>query len=210
LVTSYLKIGQALFSLGRVEETLNNYDATIQIKGSDIAAVYLSRAVAEIEINDAAAAVKDAVMALKLNPKASHYVLWLHLVRMHVGQHDAHEFTTNAKQIDRGKWPGPVVALFIGLMNIEELRSVASSAEQPNTRIGQSCEADNDGSAWSADGDCTGRVVRSGGWINSPEDLRSASRSGAAAGLRIPDLGFRLGRTLSARAGEITVAPSEH
>jgi hypothetical protein len=41
-------------------------------------------------------------------------------------------------------------------------------------------------------------------------NLRSANRIRLTTDLRINDLGFRVGRTLSARAGAITVAPGEH
>jgi formylglycine-generating enzyme required for sulfatase activity len=67
--------------------------------------------------------------------------------------------------------------------------------------------APQDGSAWTADADCSRRVVRGGSWYTSPQGLRAASRSGDATGNRYDRLGFRVGRTLSAGAGAITVAP---
>jgi formylglycine-generating enzyme required for sulfatase activity len=62
------------------------------------------------------------------------------------------------------------------------------------------------GSAWTG-GDCSRRVIRGGSWVNIPGGLRSAARLGDSAGSRGYDTGFRVGRTLSARAGAITVAP---
>jgi formylglycine-generating enzyme required for sulfatase activity len=66
-----------------------------------------------------------------------------------------------------------------------------------------------DGSAWLDvnGGDCSNRSLRSGSWFNTPDLLRSAGRFGGASGSRDRDLGFRVGRTLSARADAITVAP---
>jgi formylglycine-generating enzyme required for sulfatase activity len=66
-----------------------------------------------------------------------------------------------------------------------------------------------DGSAWIS-GDCSRRVVRGGSWYNFPRDLRSAIRLGVSTDDRNDVLGFRVGRTLSARAGAIMVAPGEH
>jgi formylglycine-generating enzyme required for sulfatase activity len=66
-----------------------------------------------------------------------------------------------------------------------------------------------DGSAWTS-GDCTRRVVRGGSWNYLPRDLRSASRGLNPTDLRDNGLGFRVERTLSARAGATTVAPGEH
>jgi len=61
--------------------------------------------------------------------------------------------------------------------------------------------APKDGSAWTADGDCSRRVIRGGGWGDNPGYLRAANRVWSSTGTRLFSLGFRLGRTLSARAG---------
>jgi formylglycine-generating enzyme required for sulfatase activity len=70
-------------------------------------------------------------------------------------------------------------------------------------------EAPKDGTAWEAS-DCTRRVARSGSWMVDPENLRSADRNPSSPDSRDIDLGFRVGRTLSAGAGAITVAPGAH
>jgi RNA-directed DNA polymerase len=54
------------------------------------------------------------------------------------------------------------------------------------------------------------RVVRGGSWNNNPQNLRAAYRNRNTTDNRNNNLGFRVGRTLSARAGAITVAPGEH
>jgi formylglycine-generating enzyme required for sulfatase activity len=65
----------------------------------------------------------------------------------------------------------------------------------------QDCYHDNydgapaDGSAWTS-GDCSGRVVRGGSWINFPLYRRTASRSRFTTDIRYGNLGFRVGRTL--------------
>ena len=61
--------------------------------------------------------------------------------------------------------------------------------------------------AWT--GPCR-RVVRGGSWNNNPENLRSANRNRNNTDNRNNNIGFRLGRTPSARAGAITVAPGVH
>jgi hypothetical protein len=54
------------------------------------------------------------------------------------------------------------------------------------------------------------RIVRGGSWNNTPDNLRSANRNRNTTDNRNNNLGFRLGRTLSARAGAIMVAPGVH
>jgi formylglycine-generating enzyme required for sulfatase activity len=56
--------------------------------------------------------------------------------------------------------------------------------------------APKDGSAWIEEGECSGRVVRGGSWVNYPRYLRAASRVRSTTGNRYDFLGFRVGRTL--------------
>src|SRR5262249_38119692 len=70
-------------------------------------------------------------------------------------------------------------------------------------------EAPADGSAWTS-GDCSRRGVRGAAWGNLPQDVRSATRDWYLAGFPSVLVGLRVGRTLSARAGAIAVAPGEH
>jgi lipoprotein NlpI len=136
------KVGEVLFDLGRTEEALSNFDAAVQIgKTPDNSEIYWRRALAKLYMNDAAAAADDAVMALKLRPAYPYYVMWLHVVRARAGQNDADEIAANAKNIDRTQWPWPIVALFLGLMNPDEVQTAASAADQQSTRVAQSCEA---------------------------------------------------------------------
>jgi len=66
-----------------------------------------------------------------------------------------------------------------------------------------------DGSVW-ATGTCSHRMRRGGAWNTYPQDLRSAIRYGYTPDERNFIFGFRVGRTLSAGAGAITVAPGAH
>jgi len=56
--------------------------------------------------------------------------------------------------------------------------------------------APTDGSAWTT-GDCTSRVRRGGSFKFNPSPLRAARRSKGSTGLRNPDLGFRVAKTLA-------------
>jgi lipoprotein NlpI len=136
------KVGQALLDLGRVEESVSNFNAAIQIGNApDNSEFYWRRALAKLYMNDAAAAADDAATALKLRPAYPYYAIWLHVARARAGQNDADEIAANAKNIDRAQWPWPIVALLLGLMNPGEVQTAAAAAEQQSTRVAQSCEA---------------------------------------------------------------------
>ena len=57
--------------------------------------------------------------------------------------------------------------------------------------------APSDGSAWTSGGNCRGRVLRGGSWLNSPGNLRSANRNWLVTGIRSSSDGFRISRTLT-------------
>ena len=55
-----------------------------------------------------------------------------------------------------------------------------------------------DGAGWTANGDCTRRVVRGKiYWRSDPKFLRAAGRGWNTTGYRGINLGFRVGRTLT-------------
>src|SRR4029077_5273952 len=108
----------------------------------DISFIYWRRALAKLYANDTAGAADDAAMALKLKPSEPYYVIWLHVARTRAGGNDADEIAANAKNIDSGKWPWPIVALFLGSMNPAAVKAAPASADEQSTRVGRSCEAD--------------------------------------------------------------------
>jgi formylglycine-generating enzyme required for sulfatase activity len=57
--------------------------------------------------------------------------------------------------------------------------------------------APEDGSAWIEGGDCSGRIVRGGSWIDPPELIRSGTRDVRPTDFRFSNYGFRVGRTLT-------------
>ena len=131
LALSYYNVGKVQFDLGRLDEALNNFNAAIKVgKAPDNSFIYGQRALAKLYTNDTAGAADDAAMALKLKPAEPYYVMWLHVMRARAGQNDADEIAANAKSIDRSKWPWPVVALFLGSINPDAVRTAAASADQ--------------------------------------------------------------------------------
>ncbi len=63
--------------------------------------------------------------------------------------------------------------------------------------------APSDGSAWTK-GDCGRRGIRGGSWASDPKFLRSAARLAAQSSARFNDVGFRVARTLSVEARQVS------
>jgi lipoprotein NlpI len=62
---------------------------------------------------------------------------------MRAGREDAlSEFARDAERLDRDEWPWPIVGLFLGLLNPEDVQTAARSADDPNARRDQVCAAD--------------------------------------------------------------------
>ena len=57
--------------------------------------------------------------------------------------------------------------------------------------------APSDGSAWTAGGDCSRRVLRGGSWILFPRDVRSANRHRKTTDFRFNNIGFRVAKTFT-------------
>ena len=141
LALLHSKIGYELFALGRTQEALDDFDAATKIGSPKNAAnIYRGRALAKLYADDAAGAADDAATAAKLDPTDAYSALWLHVARARAGQDDADELAANAKALDRGKWPWPVVALFLGSASPDETQEAAAAAA-PSEQLDQSCEA---------------------------------------------------------------------
>ncbi len=103
----------------------------------------------------------------------------------------------------------------IGIEDVDaRVKAWIAHAEHADTwrlrhAIFRGCRFDPAGAleAWTAP--CR-RILRGGSWNNTPDNLRSANRNRNTTDTRNNNIGFRLGRTLSARAGAITVAPGVH
>jgi lipoprotein NlpI len=76
-------------------------------------------------------------MVVKLAPRFTKALIWLHIVRMRAGENDASEIA-NVLKVDQTIWPGPIFGLFLGSVTPDAVRAAAQAADDPD----QLCEAD--------------------------------------------------------------------
>jgi lipoprotein NlpI len=108
-------------------------------------------------VNDAPAAIDGCTKIIendsrktekdKLFNQGAYRVIWLHLARVHANQNDKEEFEKNSAPYLNGKWPAPVLQLYLGKETPDDLMSQAKSddvTEQNN----QDCEANYYSAEW--------------------------------------------------------------
>jgi tetratricopeptide (TPR) repeat protein len=135
------RMGDILFATGKPEEAATYFDESLGAVPNAYG-TYWKRAIAELYAGRTQAAVDDLVAAVKLKPSWSYTVIWLHVARVRVGQDDRDELAANAKRLDQGQWPWPVIAFYLGSTNPDRLLTAALAAESRSARDDQSCEAD--------------------------------------------------------------------
>lgn len=123
---------------GDVEAALTDYNRSIGVD-PDSASVLKRRAYVYWLKGDYAHAADDFARAQQLRPDA-HVTLWLYLVRARAGADGQQELAANADNLDRTKWPAPVIAFYQGRGTTETLLATAKNAN-PATEREQLCEA---------------------------------------------------------------------
>lgn len=134
-----LQRGASLLAKGDYDRAIADYTAAIAMPakpaknakdaGPDAAILYSERGKAQFIAARYAAAAADFDKALTLaSAERSGDVLWipyqmawLHVARARAGQNDAAELKRNAGKIDLKRWPGTLVAYFLGQAKIDQL-----------------------------------------------------------------------------------------
>jgi lipoprotein NlpI len=92
----------------------------------------------------------DAVAAfaqlVQQRPTAPYSVLWLALAQARAGLDYKSELTQNAARLDLGKWPGPLVKLYLDQAPLREV--VDAAAADRDTLKNRMCEADFYNAEW--------------------------------------------------------------
>jgi PQQ-dependent catabolism-associated CXXCW motif protein len=108
-------------------------------QATNVSALWV-RARAKLYSDAADQAVNDLQKALKVQPNTPVFTMWLHLARLRSGQDDAEELTANAKELDRTRWPWPIIGLFLGTGTPEAVMSTVESADA-SVRQARACQA---------------------------------------------------------------------
>jgi lipoprotein NlpI len=113
---------------GQFDKALTDYDEAIRLKPNHPDA-YNNRGLARFVLGRFSDAAADLQQNLVHGTPDAFGVLFLHLARARSGANDTDEFNRNAAKIDRAKWPGPALSLFLGQTSPEQLRAAAAQGD---------------------------------------------------------------------------------
>jgi tetratricopeptide (TPR) repeat protein len=126
---------------GNVVRAMAEHDEAIRQQPGN-AYLYFFRGFIRLYADSAGAAIDDLAAAVRLAPSLHYAAIWLYVARTRAGQDAVAELADHAGKLDRTTWPWPVVALFLGSSNPDDVRLAARSADNPDTRRNQICDAD--------------------------------------------------------------------
>jgi len=102
-----------------------DYDAALQHNDQD-AASYAGRGRAAFLQGDAAAALSDLRKAAERDPTNLYDALWLYLAETEAGQDGADDLRGRIGQLPLGTWPGPLVRVFLGDAQPDQVQPAAT------------------------------------------------------------------------------------
>ena len=131
--------GNAYQDKGDYAHAIADYDTALRL-APGYAGSYYARGRARFATGAFPAAAADFAKSASLDPADAYAVLWLHLSRRKGSITDADEFSRNAARFDLARWPGMLIALYLGKTTPQVLR--AEAAKPPaESNVERACEA---------------------------------------------------------------------
>jgi lipoprotein NlpI len=113
------------------------YNASIRRDPKDDDA-YFHRGLANLYAGALPSAIADLSQASRIDPQYAYYALWIDIIDKRLNE--ASSLAQAAAHFNMGKWPAPVVRLFLGDATPADVLAAANDPD-PVTRNGQLCEA---------------------------------------------------------------------
>jgi len=137
---------QAFNNRGRAHHFKESYAQAIRDYGeaieldADYALAYFNRGLARYDQGLYIGAVPDFVRAYHLDPDNPYRAIGLFLAKARAGDTDREGLVSQARVFNLSRWPGPVIALFVGQLTPDALLEAARNPDAVVQRE-QQCEA---------------------------------------------------------------------
>jgi lipoprotein NlpI len=131
--------GRAYHFKENYAQAIRDYDQAIELD-PDYALAFYNRGLARYDQGLYIGAVPDFVRAFHLDPDNPYRAIGLYLAKARVGDADRDGLAGQAKVFNLARWPGPVIALYVGQLAPEALLEAARDPD-PVTQRERQCEA---------------------------------------------------------------------
>jgi len=131
--------GRANHFKEKYSEAITDYDQAIELD-PDYPLAFYNRALARFDQGFYIASVPDFVRALQLDPSNPYRVIGLYLAKARAGDIDRESLASNAAKLNLARWPGPVVALYLGQVTPQAMVQ-ATQDQDPGMQRERQCEA---------------------------------------------------------------------
>ncbi len=133
LSRAYINRGVAYYHKQDYDHAIADYNQAIQID-SKYAPAFEKRGIAYDDKQDYGHAIADYKQAIELDRRSAYPAIWLFVASTRSGKNAHADLEANAARIDHAEWPYPIIEMFLGNKNPEDILSAATN---PNNR----CEA---------------------------------------------------------------------
>jgi tetratricopeptide (TPR) repeat protein len=131
--------GNAYQDKGDYAHAIAEYDTALKL-APDYAESYYARGRARFGLGEFPAAVADFATSAKLDPNDAYAALWLYLSRRKTTPSDGGALARAAGRLDSARWPGAVIALYLGKVTEQEVRTLSRQGD--GEHVGErACEA---------------------------------------------------------------------
>jgi tetratricopeptide (TPR) repeat protein len=138
LAAAYGARGDVYKVKGDRARAIQDYDQALKLDPNDRNA-YVGRALSRFDEGQFGDAIPDLTRAIALDPDAVEPALYLYLAREHLRQ-DGRPALTRVAKGDLSRWPGPVVAMYLGRLKPKDLVALIPRGASPAHRT-QRCQA---------------------------------------------------------------------
>ncbi|MDE1985958.1 MAG: hypothetical protein KGJ28_05415 [Alphaproteobacteria bacterium] len=137
---AYVLRSDANVCLNRPIAALADISTAIGIKPT--ASFYFSRARQQWSMGRFRQAAADIAEAAKFDPKDPYIVLWVGLLGRRAGNFNQLEFAQRISELNGSSWPAPLLALYRGTADPEDVYRATTNASSIRNANNQRCEAD--------------------------------------------------------------------
>ena len=120
-------------------QAIKDYEEAIELL-PDYALAYYNRGLARFDQGLYIGSVPDFVRALTLDPGNAYRAIGLYLAKARAGDTERETLAAQTRQLDRTRWPGPIVAMYLGQITPQALVEAARDPD-PTAQRERQCEA---------------------------------------------------------------------